>query len=555
MDLRDYLRAVRKRWWLVLAAILASAGVAVAVTVVTAPKYAASVTFFVSTRGSEVTQAFQGGQFAQQRVKSYVDVLTSNRLAGTIAATEPGLTSEHFQTLITAQVVPDTVLVQATVTDTDRARALRLAQATAAQFPELIAGLETPPGSKIPTVSVKIIAEPKLADAPVSPQPVRNIGLALALGLIVGVGAAALRESLDSSIRSPEALQNAAGAPVLSAIPFDRKADKARLITDGSAQSTRAEAMRQLRTNLQFVNVDRPLRTLVVSSALPGEGKSSTVCNLGIAFAESGKRVIIVDADLRRPRIAEYLGLEGAVGLTNVLAGQANIRDVVQSWGDSGLYVLPSGYIPPNPSELLGSGNMADLMTSLATTFDIILIDTPPLLPVTDAAVMSTVADGCLRGSRHAKTTVSQAATASAALAAVNAKLHGCVLNMVPAKSGGTYAYYSYTEAPAAPVPVTPQPRTGDGRTATGPLPESPFQHRKAAEPATPNLRPPVIEGRYRRQPDPQNIPTTDLRQYVFRHTDDSYHDMPQEQDEDRYDGHYEGTAAVSEVNRDQRPR
>jgi len=245
---------------------------------------------------------------------------------------------------------------------------------------------------------------------------------------------------------------------VLSAIPFDRKAEKSPLITEGSAQSARAEAMRQLRTNLQFVNVDRPLRSLVVSSALSGEGKSTTVCNLGIAFAEAGKRVIIVDADLRRPSVAEYFGLEGAVGLTDVLAGRANVRDVVQPWGSSGLWILPSGYVPPNPSELLGSGNMADLLTALGSGFDIILIDTPPLLPVTDAAVMSTIADGCLLVSRHAKTTTSQAGLAAEALAAVSAKLHGCVLNMTQGMSGGSYAYYGYDSVKATTSGETPKP-------------------------------------------------------------------------------------------------
>ncbi|MFI5494881.1 polysaccharide biosynthesis tyrosine autokinase [Actinoplanes sp. NPDC051859] len=531
MDLRDYLRAVRKRWWLVAGAIAVSVGVAVGVTLLTPPTYAASVTFFVNTRGTEVTQAFQGGQFAQQRVKSYVDVLTSNRLAQSVAAADPaGLAAEDIQKQIAAQVVPDTVLVQATVTDTNRARALQLAQRLAVEFPALIGKLETPPGSKSPTVGVQIIAEPKLADAPVSPQPVRNVGLAIALGLILGVGAAALRESLDSTIRSPEALNAAASAPVLSAIPFDRKADKSPLITEGSAQSTRAEAMRQLRTNLQFVHVDRPLRSLVVSSALPGEGKSTTACNLGIAFAEAGKRVIIIDADLRRPRIAEYLGLEGAVGLTNVLAGQANVRDVVQPWGKSGLWVLPSGYVPPNPSELLGSGNMADLLTALGTAFDVIIIDTPPLLPVTDAAVMSTIADGCLLVSRHAKTTVSQAQTAAAALAKVSAKLHGCVLNMVPAKKGSTYAYYSYAsatdEVTAPETTAPPRPRNSGGGIGESKLPASPFRQEY-----TPNVA--KEKSRHGRLVDAVDTPTTDLRAY--RKPDA---------------GHYEGTASVPKVKR-----
>lgn len=448
MDLRDYLRAIRKRWWLVVGAMVIAVGVAVAVTLVTPPRYAASVTFFVSTRGTAVSDAYQGGLFSQQRVKSYVDVMTSNRLAQAILAKQPvDLSAEEVQAEITAQVVPDTVLLQATVTDGNRARALQLAQSLASEFPVLINTLETPPGSKVATVGVKVIAEPRLADAPVSPQPTRNVGLAVALGLIIGAGAAALREALDSSIRSGDGLATATGAPVLSVIPQDAKSEKTALIVEGSAQSSKAEAVRQLRTNLQFVNVDHPMRSLVVSSAVPGEGKSTTVCNLGIAFAEAGKRVILIDADLRRPKLAEYLGLEGAVGLTNVLAGQVELRDAAQPWGDSGMWVLPSGSVPPNPSELLASGNMADLLGALSSGFDMVIIDTPPLLPVTDAAVMATIADGCLLVSRYAKTSASQAAAAAAALASVGAKLHGCVLNMAPRKGNGDYAYYSYVSS------------------------------------------------------------------------------------------------------------
>lgn len=460
MDLRDYLRAIRKRWWLVVGAVTVAVGVAVGVTALTPPRYEASVTFFISTRSTGVSDAYQGGLFSQQRVKSYVDVLTSNRLAQAIVTKQPGLSAEVVQAGITGEVVPDTVLLRARVNDGDRARALQLAQVLAVEFPKLVATLETPPKTTTPTVGVAIVAEPRLADGPVSPQPQRNIGLAVALGLIVGVGAAALRESLDNTVRSTEALSGATGAPVLSAIPYDTKADKSPLIIEGSAQSTRAEAMRQLRTNLQFVNVDRPLKSLVVSSALPGEGKSTVVCNLGIAFAETGKRVILVDADLRRPKLAEYLGLEGAVGLTNVLAGQAALGDALQPWGGSGMWVLPSGYVPPNPSELLSSRNMSDLLTALGRGFDVVIIDTPPLLPVTDAAVMATIADGCVLVSRYAKTTVSQATGAAAALNAVGARLHGCVLNRAPRKGDGAYSYYSYTseEAPNPAVPVTPRP-------------------------------------------------------------------------------------------------
>jgi len=351
MELRDYLRAVRKRWWLVAGSIVVALGAAMLVTTLTPPKYSASVTFFVGTQTKGVSDAYQGSLFSQQRIKSYADLLTSDRLAQAIVDNDPmGRTADQVQESITANAIPDTVLLEATVTDGDRARALRLSQGLAKQFVALVQTLETPPGSDVPTVWVEVIAGPALAAKPVSPTPVRNAGLALVLGLVLGVGAAVLRETLDTSVKSAPALAELTGAAVLSTVPVDSRAKRAPLIVAGSAGSVRAEALRQLRTNLQFVNVDAPARAIAVTSAVPGEGKTTTACNLAIVFAEAGKRVVIVDADLRRPRVAEYLNVEGAVGLTNVLAGQATVDDALQQWGTSGVFVLPAGSIPPEPA-------------------------------------------------------------------------------------------------------------------------------------------------------------------------------------------------------------
>jgi len=450
MELRDYLRAVRKRWWLVAGSIVIALGAAMLVTTLTPPKYSASVTFFVGTQTKGVSDAYQGSLFSQQRIKSYADLLTSDRLAQAIVDNDPmGRTADQVQESITANAIPDTVLLEATVTDGDRARALRLSQGLAKQFVALVQTLETPPGSDVPTVWVEVIAGPTLAAKPVSPTPVRNAGLALVLGLVLGVGAAVLRETLDTSVKSAPALAELTGAAVLSTVPVDSRAKRAPLIVAGSAGSVRAEALRQLRTNLQFVNVDAPARAIAVTSAVPGEGKTTTACNLAIVFAEAGKRVVIVDADLRRPRVAEYLNVEGAVGLTNVLAGQATVDDALQQWGTSGVFVLPAGSIPPNPSELLGSRNMEALLASLRQGFDVVIVDTPPLLPVTDGAVAATIVDGTVLVFRCGKTTTAQARSAADALAAVDARVLGCVLNMVPRKSSGAYTYYDYGSRPA----------------------------------------------------------------------------------------------------------
>jgi capsular exopolysaccharide synthesis family protein len=477
MELRDYLRAVRKRWWLVVGAMIVAFGAALAVTAVTPPKYAASATFFVGTQTKGISDAYQGSLFSQQRIKSYADLLTSDRLAQAIVDDDSaGLTADQVRGKITANAVPDTVLLEATVTDGNRARVLRLTQSLARQFVALVQALETPPGATVPTVWVEVIAGPRLADQPVAPTPVRNSGLALVLGLVIGVGAAVLRETLDTSVKSALALGSLTEAPVLSTVPLDSRAKREPLIVAGSAGSVRAEALRQLRTNLQFVNVDEPARTIVVTSAVPGEGKSTMACNLAIVFAEAGKRVVLVDGDLRRPKLADYLGVEGALGLTNVLAGQAGVDSALQQWGTSGVFILPSGSIPPNPSELLGSRNMAALVASLRGGFDVVIIDTPPLLPVTDAALAATIADGTVLVIRCGKTTATQARSAAEALAAVDARVLGCVLNMTPRKGRESYSYYDYSpkaaakraaaeETPPVPVPMVYQGGGGpDGR-------------------------------------------------------------------------------------------
>lgn len=449
MELRDYASAIRTRWWLVLAAVLLGLGGAVAVTALTPARYAASVTFFVSAQTSGgVTDAYQGDLFSQKRVSSYVDLLTSDRLADMVVRAHPtGLTVDQVRAEVSAEAVPDTVLLKATVTDGSPARALALSESLATQFAALVSTLETPPGGSTPSVRVDTIAGPKVAAAPVAPRPARNLALGFVLGLLLGIGAAVLREALDTTVKTVATLTDTTGVPVLSTVPHDPRARSAPLIIEGSVRSTRAEALRQLRTNLRFVDVDHSTRAMIVTSACPGEGKSTTACNLAIVLAEAGKRVVLVDADLRRPRLAEYLDLEGAIGLTNVLAGQVKVETALQHWGDSGVFVLASGSIPPNPSEMLGSHNMAELLAALTAAFDVVIIDTPPLLPVTDAAVLASAVDGTLLVSRHGHTTVSQARQAADALRAVGARILGTVLNMAPARRHQTYSYY---EAPGA---------------------------------------------------------------------------------------------------------
>jgi capsular exopolysaccharide synthesis family protein len=202
-----------------------------------------------------------------------------------------------------------------------------------------------------------------------------------------------------------------------------------------------------LRTNLQFIDIGSRSKSIVISSSIPGEGKSTIAINLAVSLADAGARVILVDADLRRPSVAEYLGIEGGVGLTTVLIGRAEVGDVVQPLGRTSLDLLPAGQIPPNPSELLGSTAMADLLEQLSTSYDMVLLDSPPLLPVTDAVVLSNLAGGALVVVGVDRIHRPQLQQSLESLETAGAHLFGVVMNKIARREAAAYAYGSGYDA------------------------------------------------------------------------------------------------------------
>jgi non-specific protein-tyrosine kinase len=444
VDLRDYLRVLRKRWRLVTACLVLGAAVAAAITWNTTPKYKASTQLFVSARdsGSDLNGLAQGGQFTQQRVQSYAKIVNSPEVAAAAASALDGeLSAEQIAGETSASAPLNTVLINVQVLDTSPSRAQAVANAMSDAFARFISDLETPVGASDSPVKVSVVKRADLPMSPVTPNRPLNIALGCLIGLAAGVGIAVLRETLDTSIKDASQVQRERLTP-LGSIAYDKGARKRPLIVHVDPHSPRAEAFRQLRTNLQFVDVDRPPRSIVITSSVPNEGKTTTATNLAIALAQSGVRVLLIEADLRRPLVAHYLGIEGAAGLTSVLIGRAQLSDVVQRWGENGdLHVLSSGPMPPNPSELLGSKGMADLIREAELSYDLVLIDAPPLLPVTDAAVVSAAVSGAILVVRHGHTRREQLAKAADSLRAVDANILGAVMTMTPAKGPGSYGY------------------------------------------------------------------------------------------------------------------
>lgn len=453
MTLREYLQVVRERWLFVTAGLVLGVVAAVVLTVLSPRQYSSTVVLYVASQSAnDNTQAqYQGSLLSEQRVKSYTEMITSPRVTGPAAAQvgDPAGAS-GLGGKVTAAAKPDTVLLTVSVTDTVPERAAAMANAVADVFSRSVATLEQP-ASRLgpPAVSVQVFEPAVVPTSPASPRPPLNVALGAVLGLLLGLGAAFARHVLDTRITSVEAVERLADAPTLGAIAFDRDTVDKPLILETEPHSPRAEAFRQVRTNLQFVDVEHTRKVIVVTSSLPGEGKSFSASNLSLALRAAGTSVALVEGDLRRPRVADYFGLDRTVGLTSVLTGRASLDAALQPWGGSRtMQVLASGVLPPNPSELLGSRNMEELLAELARRFSVVLVDAPPLLPVTDAAAVGRLCDGAIVVVRHGQTTRTQLGAALTALGAASVRVLGTVVNFVPTTGPGGYAQYgSYYSA------------------------------------------------------------------------------------------------------------
>lgn len=435
MTLSAYLRLLRARWSTV--ALLTVLGVAVAGVLVlaTPPRYEARSQLFVAanTDGGDIAALSQGGAFVQQRVRSYTDLVTSPGVLEPVVATL-GLpqTAAELAADVQASSPLDTVLIDITVTAADPRRAADVANEIARRFPETVDRLETAPGRAASPVNVEVTREAVPPRAPAAPRPALLLVLGLLVGLGLGVGAAVLRDGLDRTLPTRAALAELTGLPVLGTVADDARARSSTVLAVDDV-SAAAEAYRRLRTNIRYLSVDRSLRSLVVTGSLPGEGKSTTAANLAVALARAGQPVALLDADLRRPSVADLFALPGGIGLTSVLIGDVALTDALQVWRpDLPLRILTAGPLPPNPSELLSSSRMAALVEELTDGGHTVVIDSPPLLPVTDAAILARVTDGALLVVRARSTRSDQVLAAIESLAAAGAPLLGTVLTRTP---------------------------------------------------------------------------------------------------------------------------
>jgi capsular exopolysaccharide synthesis family protein len=450
VNLEDFIRVTRQRWKTVASIFLLAVVISGGLSLLATPQYTSTARLWVTVDTANASDVYAASLFTAGRVESYADLVTSNAVTQRVVdELHLSISPTALASKLSGSVEQGTVIVDVSATDPAPGQAEKFAQTAAEQLALAIDALETTDNS--PSRIKATITDPASFPLhPVTPRTALNLVVAGILGLLLGLAVALIRNLLDKTVRSDEQVEASTGSAVLATVLKDSSANRKPLLSDLGDYSPRAEAFRVLRTNLQFADLDNPPKSFVVTSAVAAEGKTTTAANLAITLAQAGNRTLLIDGDLRRPRAAEILQLEPSVGLTTVLTGRIALEEAIQVHEPTGLHFLAAGTRPPNPTEVLQSEAARKLLQQLHDTYDAVIIDAPPLLPVADPAILASSVDGALIVTHYGQTTRDQLHSASQRLHSVGARLFGVVLNMTPRPETGAYAYYVVPENKAA---------------------------------------------------------------------------------------------------------
>ena len=457
MEIREALRIYITNLPIILICALLSSGVGL-YYVKTAPRlYTSTSRIFISTPSSsvDISALAEGSSFSQQRVKSYAQVISSPYTLGPVVKKlNLNISPEALAGEVSASAEQDTVLIDLSVTDADPVRAADLANAIASQFEITAQLLEVDSGGAGGTsspVKVTQISQATPSSTPSSPSFNKDMAGSVAIGAGIGMLIAYWRYRLQNTVKNSSHLQ---GLPLLMAAGFDPLAWESPLISDIDKYSPRAESFRLLRTNILNASQTKLIRTIGVTSALSGEGKTTTAANLSISLAQLGKEVLLIEADLRRPRLSNYFNLDRESGTSEMLLTASvaprylSLTKFIKKTKIKGLSVITSGKIPDYPAELLGSEKFGPILRVLSEKFDFIVVDLPPSLPVADAAIVGGLLDGNLIVIKAGDTRIPQFKGVVNLLQSNHAPILGCCINMIPfdSRDAEDYGYqYGYT--------------------------------------------------------------------------------------------------------------
>lgn len=445
ISLQEVFYILKKRIWIIVGLTL------------TALLLSGILSFFIMTPQYETFTTLLVGKSQEVRANDsiqYDDLILSEKLVPTYSEIAKSRTVadrvinnlnldipyDVFQDKIEVSLLNNTEIIKIVANDPDKELAAKIANEVSDQFMEVVK-------AKMDIENIQIVDKAIVPENPVSPRKLLNMAIAAVLGLMLGVFISFLLEYLDNTIKTPTDIERVLNLPVLGAIPAigDKNEDRSSIVKN-NPKSPISEAYRTMRTNIQFANIDKDIKTLAITSSIPGEGKSSVSSNFTISLSQEGKNVLYVDCDLRKPKGHEMFNIPNTLGLTNILMGKATLEEAISSPEElEGVSIITSGPIPPNPSELLASNRMREFLELVKGKYDMVILDTPPVGPVTDAAILSTIVDGTLLVIETGKAEVDQIEYGKALLEKVNANIIGAVLNKIPVKKG-KYGGYGYTQ-------------------------------------------------------------------------------------------------------------
>ena len=445
LDLRAYARVVFKRKWIVAAFLVFSLALGVLISAQATRLYSARTTLFVGERQftiEELQVEMAVRNLSVGLMKSYVEIVKSRTIAQR-AIDDSGLDTTPGEVLggLQAQAIPETQVIELRYVGADPIRSARIANAVADAFVAEIGRLGARDLEGNPAVEVSIIDPAITPERPIAPNTTRNIVLAILIGLLGGVGLAFLIDYLDVTVKHREHVE-ALGLASVGSIPrLDTQGEEVYIERD--TQGPGGEAFRKLRTSIGFINLERPARSILVTSPVAREGKTTTAVNLAVAYALGGLRTVLVEADLRRPSLHRIYGMVGTNGLTTAIVGDVPLTEAIMETRTRNLSVLVAGAIPPNPVELLGSDQMADILERLERMFDVVVVDSPPIGPVADPATLAGHCDGVILVVRAGKTDRRRIVDSARVVERAGGHLLGVVINFLkPSDTPYEYEYY-----------------------------------------------------------------------------------------------------------------